>query len=46
VGAQGPENTTSQTVHRGEKFDGTARFLTDRAEHEGAMAAIRGKYWM
>jgi deazaflavin-dependent oxidoreductase (nitroreductase family) len=30
----------------GEKFDGTVRFLTDRAEHEGAMAAIRRKYWM
>jgi deazaflavin-dependent oxidoreductase (nitroreductase family) len=30
----------------GESFDGTARFLTDRAEHERAMAAIRGKYWM
>ena len=30
----------------GETFDGTARFLTDRAEHEHAMAAIRRKYWM
>jgi deazaflavin-dependent oxidoreductase (nitroreductase family) len=30
----------------GESFDGTARFLTDRAEHERAMAAIRRKYWM
>jgi len=30
----------------GEAFDGTARFLTDRAEHERAMAAIRRKYWM
>jgi hypothetical protein len=29
-----------------ESFDGTARFLTDRAEHERAMAAIRRKYWM
>ncbi len=29
-----------------ETFDGTARFLTDRAEHERAMAAIRRKYWM
>jgi len=29
-----------------EKFDGTARFLTARAEHERAMAAIRRKYWM
>ena len=30
----------------GETFDGAARFLTDRAEHERAMAAIRRKYWM
>jgi deazaflavin-dependent oxidoreductase (nitroreductase family) len=30
----------------GEKFEGAARFLTDRAEHERAMAAIRRKYWM
>jgi deazaflavin-dependent oxidoreductase (nitroreductase family) len=30
----------------GEKFEGTARFLTDRNEHERAMAAIRRKYWM
>jgi deazaflavin-dependent oxidoreductase (nitroreductase family) len=30
----------------GEKFDGTARFLTARAEHERAMAAVRRKYWM
>ena len=30
----------------GEKVEGTARFLTDRAEHERAMAAIRRKYWM
>ena len=29
----------------GETFEGTARFLTDRAEHERAMAAIRRKYW-
>jgi deazaflavin-dependent oxidoreductase (nitroreductase family) len=28
----------------GETFDGTARFLADRAEHERAMAAIRRKY--
>jgi deazaflavin-dependent oxidoreductase (nitroreductase family) len=27
----------------GENFSGTARFLTDRAEHERAMAAIRRK---
>jgi deazaflavin-dependent oxidoreductase (nitroreductase family) len=30
----------------GEIFDGNARFLTDRAEHERAMGAIRRKYWM
>lgn len=30
----------------GQTFRGTARFLSDRAEHEGAMAAIRKKYWM
>lgn len=30
----------------GEKFEGTARFLSDRSEHESAMAAIRRKYWM
>jgi deazaflavin-dependent oxidoreductase (nitroreductase family) len=30
----------------GETFDGAARFLTDRAEHERAMASIRRKYWM
>lgn len=30
----------------GEKFAGMARFLTDREEHERAMAAIRRKYWM
>src|SRR5215472_7076409 len=29
-----------------ESFSGTARFLTDRVEHERAMAAIRRKYWM
>jgi deazaflavin-dependent oxidoreductase (nitroreductase family) len=29
-----------------ETFEGTARFLADRAEHERAMAAIRRKYWM
>jgi deazaflavin-dependent oxidoreductase (nitroreductase family) len=28
------------------KFEGTARFLTDRSEHERAMAAIRRKYWI
>ena len=30
----------------GENFEGNARFLTDRVEHERAMAAIRRKYWM
>jgi deazaflavin-dependent oxidoreductase (nitroreductase family) len=30
----------------GETFSGSARFLTDRAEHERAMSAIRRKYWM
>ena len=30
----------------GESFSGTTRFLTDRAEHERAMAAIRRKYWI
>jgi F420H(2)-dependent quinone reductase len=30
----------------GENFQGTARFLSDRNEHERAMAAIRRKYWM
>jgi deazaflavin-dependent oxidoreductase (nitroreductase family) len=30
----------------GEKFERTARFLTDCAEHERAMGAIRRKYWM
>ena len=30
----------------GETFEGTARFLTDRAEHERAMTAIRRKYWV
>ena len=30
----------------GENFTGTARFLSDRGEHQGAMAAIRRKYWI
>jgi deazaflavin-dependent oxidoreductase (nitroreductase family) len=30
----------------GETFEGSARFLVDRTEHEHAMAAIRRKYWM
>jgi deazaflavin-dependent oxidoreductase (nitroreductase family) len=30
----------------GENVEGKARLLTDRAERERAMAAIRRKYWM
>ena len=30
----------------GESFSGTARFLSDHAEHERSMAAIRRKYWI
>jgi deazaflavin-dependent oxidoreductase (nitroreductase family) len=30
----------------GEKFEGSARFLVARAEHEHAMGLIRRKYWM
>ena len=30
----------------GENFTSTARFLSDRGEHERAMAAMRRKYWM
>ena len=30
----------------GERFEGEARFLAERAERERAMAAIRRKYWM
>lgn len=29
-----------------QQFEGTARFLTDRNEHEQAMAAIQRKYWI
>jgi len=29
-----------------ERFEGRARFLTDRSEHERGMAGIRRKYWM
>ena len=29
-----------------ETFEGEARFLSDRAEHERAQEAIRRKYWM
>lgn len=29
-----------------ETFNGTARFLSDRGEHERAMAAIQQKYWI
>ena len=30
----------------GERFEGEAHFLAQRAEHERAMAAIRRKYWI
>ena len=30
----------------GETFEGEARYLTDRAEHERAMRMIRRKYWV
>ena len=30
----------------GEMFDGEARFLTDRAEHEHVQLKMRSKYWM
>ena len=30
----------------GTNFSGTAHFLTNRAEHERAIAAIQRKYWM
>lgn len=30
----------------GEKFEGTGKLLSDHAEHERAMAAVRRKYWM
>jgi deazaflavin-dependent oxidoreductase (nitroreductase family) len=30
----------------GETFEGNARFLSDRGQHERAMAAVRRKYWM
>ena len=30
----------------GETFEGTAHVLSERAEHENAMRAIRRKYWM
>jgi deazaflavin-dependent oxidoreductase (nitroreductase family) len=54
----GTANANRQWVHNVQKtarvrlsigdetFEGTARFLTNRAEHERAMAAIRHKYWM
>src|SRR5436305_14201504 len=52
----GTANVNRQWVHNvqktskvklsvgGESFNGTARFLSDRGEHERAMAAIRRKY--
>jgi deazaflavin-dependent oxidoreductase (nitroreductase family) len=30
----------------GERFEGEARFLTNRAEHERALAVMQRKYWM
>jgi len=30
----------------GDKFEGEARYLTDRAERERAMKMVRRKYWM
>ena len=30
----------------GETFEGAARFLTDRAEHERVQMKMRRKYWM
>jgi deazaflavin-dependent oxidoreductase (nitroreductase family) len=30
----------------GETFEGAARFLTDRAEHERVQVMMRRKYWM
>jgi deazaflavin-dependent oxidoreductase (nitroreductase family) len=30
----------------GERFEGEARFLAERSDHERAMGAIRRKYWM
>jgi deazaflavin-dependent oxidoreductase (nitroreductase family) len=30
----------------GQDFNGTARFLADRGEHDRAMAALRRKYWV
>jgi hypothetical protein len=30
----------------GEEFEGEARFLTERAEHERALMSMRRKYWM
>ena len=54
----GTANVNRQWVHNvqktpqvrlsigGEAFDGTARFLAERAEHERAMAMVRRKYWV
>jgi deazaflavin-dependent oxidoreductase (nitroreductase family) len=41
------QRTARVTLAIGDQvFEGKARFLTDRAEHQRAMAAIRRKYWM
>jgi len=46
MGAQRAEDAADQLSIGGERFEGTARFLADRAEHERGMAAIHRKYWM
>jgi len=46
VGTQRPENAKVRLSIAAETFEGNARLLTDRAEHERAMAAIRRKYWV
>jgi deazaflavin-dependent oxidoreductase (nitroreductase family) len=41
------QRTARVTLAIGDQvFEGEARFLADRAEHQRAMAAIRRKYWM
>lgn len=40
------QNSRIRMAIGGESFEGTARFLAERVEHERAMAAIRRKYWM
>jgi hypothetical protein len=38
------QKTPQVRLSIGKTFDGIARFLAERAEHERAMAAIRKKY--